>query len=81
MDWRTTIEVAFGLWAGGYTGKLWMDRRTLREVLQDRREVLASYRANLTALRRNAFITNARGHRVRYVNATPDEQARAESND
>lgn len=32
----------------------------------------------LTALRRNAFITNARGHRVRYVNATPDEQARAE---
>lgn len=33
----------------------------------------------LDALRDNAFITNSKGHRVRYVNATPDEQARAET--
>lgn len=35
--------------------------------------------ARLDALRDSAFITNAKGHRVRYVNATPDEQARAET--
>ena len=29
-------------------------------------------------LRNNCFITNARGHRVRYWKATLDEQAKAE---
>lgn len=32
----------------------------------------------LRALRRNAFITNAKGHRVRYTNATAEERAKAE---
>lgn len=35
-------------------------------------------RRNLTTLRANCFITNAKGHRVRYANATREEQARAE---
>lgn len=34
--------------------------------------------STLNTLRANAFITNAKGHRVRYVNATPAERARAE---
>ena len=32
----------------------------------------------LRALRRNAFITNTKGHRVRYTNATAEERAKAE---
>lgn len=32
----------------------------------------------LMALRRNAFITNSKGHRVRYTNATAEERAKAE---
>ena len=39
-------------------------------------------RANrrLTALRRNCFVTNEKGWRVRYVNASPEVRERAESN-
>jgi len=32
----------------------------------------------LEALRRNAFITNEKGHRVRYVNASPEARTKAE---
>lgn len=42
-----------------------------------RRRMLA-YRDALNALRRNCFLTNERGHRVRYENAAPDLQAMAE---
>ena len=35
-------------------------------------------RAKLQALRRNAFVTNEKGHRVRYVEASADVRARAE---
>ena len=33
---------------------------------------------NLNALRRNCFITNEKGHRVRYFNASPEKRAAAE---
>lgn len=32
----------------------------------------------LTALRRNCFITNEKGHRVRYFDASPEKRAAAE---
>lgn len=32
----------------------------------------------LIALRRNCFLTNAKGNRVRYWNATPEQRAKAE---
>ena len=32
----------------------------------------------LKALRTNCFITNEKGHRVRYINASPERQAKAE---
>lgn len=35
-------------------------------------------RAKLQALRRNAFVTNEKGHRVRYVDASAAVRARAE---
>ena len=35
-------------------------------------------RAKLQALRRNAFVTNEKGHRVRYVEASAAVRARAE---
>lgn len=33
----------------------------------------------LQALRSNCFVTSERGHRIRYVNASPEVRARAES--
>lgn len=42
-----------------------------------RRRVISLNR-RLNALRRNCFLTNERGHRVRYDNAAPDLQAMAE---
>lgn len=36
-------------------------------------------RATLRNLRANCFVTNKAGHRVRYVNASPEERAKAES--
>ena len=35
-------------------------------------------RAKLQALRRNCFVTNEKGHRVRYVEASAAVRARAE---
>lgn len=32
----------------------------------------------LTALRQRCFITNERGHRVRYIKASPEARAKAE---
>ena len=37
-----------------------------------------AFRRTLCALRRNAFITNSKGHRVRYRDASPERQALAE---
>lgn len=33
----------------------------------------------LNALRSNCFVTSERGHRIRYVNASPEVRAKAES--
>lgn len=33
----------------------------------------------LNALRSNCFVTSERGHRIRYVNASPEVRARAEA--
>jgi hypothetical protein len=38
------------------------------------------YRRRLNALRNNCFVTSERGHRIRYVNASPEVRARAETN-
>lgn len=41
--------------------------------------VLAGQNAKiLRTLRANCFITNEKGHRVRYINASPERQAKAE---
>lgn len=37
-----------------------------------------STRRRLNALRRNCFVTNERGHRTRYANASPEVRAKAE---
>ena len=36
------------------------------------------FASTLHTLRRNCFITNARGHRVKYLNATVEERLKAE---
>lgn len=38
----------------------------------------AQARRILKNLRQNCFVTNSKGHRVRYTNATAEERARAE---
>ena len=69
----------------------WYARRDLRKCeqlrLEARRDAYdgwGSYDdviALLSALRRNCFITNERGHRVRYVNASQEARAKAEGGD
>lgn len=48
-------------------------------TLWQQREV-SNYRRRLNALRENCFVTSERGHRIRYVNASPEVRARAETN-
>ncbi len=44
------------------------------------RQVIAATEQRLNALRGNCFVTSERGHRIRYVNASPEVRARAETN-
>lgn len=79
------IEPIAAVIAGVWAGRLWIKLRSTRAQLtietekkdEAANEYLNAYRA-LNHLRANAFITNAKGHRVRYVNATSAERARAE---
>ena len=50
----------------------------LDALIDERDECLERHLKALRHLRRNAFITNSKGHRVRYTNATAEERARAE---
>lgn len=45
------------------------------------RKRLADAHKALNALRSNCFVTSERGHRIRYVNASPEVRARAETAD
>jgi hypothetical protein len=60
----------------------WCARRDLRDLTQLGEE--RTRKANrelftaLTALRHHCFITDERGHRVRYVNASQEARAKAE---
>ena len=66
----------------------WCARRDLREAkiregglwldLADATERAWSRMISLNHLRSNAFITNERGHRVRYVKASQEARAKAE---
>ena len=49
--------------------------RSLLEQVEDTRDKAVDH---LQALRRNCFITNEKGHRVRYFDASPERQALAE---
>lgn len=52
--------------------------RTMMERFNRTGELYSESCDALHALRRNCFITNERGHRVRYVNASPEARAKAE---
>ena len=52
--------------------------RTMMERFNRTGELYSESCDALHALRRNCFITNERGHRVRYINATPEARAKAE---
>lgn len=68
--------VAFG---GGITDFLNRKLRTAQTgLIAEQRTYIEDLRKTLMALRRNAFITNGKGHRVRYTNATAEERAKAE---
>ncbi len=83
----TAAAALVGLFAGSLiTDQLWRWLgRSERDLIEAQQSYVDStHRALehawgiLTNLRANAFVTNERGHRVRYVNASPAEQARAE---
>lgn len=52
--------------------------RNLDALIDQRDECLERHLATLRALRRNCFVRNAAGNRVRYTNATAEERAKAE---
>lgn len=53
------------------------NRALVREVYA-LEQVADRFADALQALRSRCFITNERGHRVRYVNASPEARAKAE---
>ena len=71
-----TAGLVIGSGIAWAAGKAALQRRSVRsdQMMADRDEIFLALRF----LRANAFITNSRGHRVRYINATPAERARAE---
>lgn len=52
--------------------------RTMMERFNRTGELYSEACDTLQALRRNCFITNERGHRVKYRNASPEARAKAE---
>jgi hypothetical protein len=52
--------------------------RTMLERFNRTGELYSEACDALHALRRNCFITNERGHRVKYRNASPEARAKAE---
>lgn len=65
-------NIAFALSLAAMTG-------ALIGLLRNRSKLAATENA-LNALRSNCFVTSERGHRIRYVNASPEVRARAETN-
>lgn len=81
------LETALMVVIGFTLGRTWINLRKTKRDLAIVSEKLVEGFAEyvdadyaLQSLRRNAFITNERGHRVRYVNASPECRARAEGN-
>jgi len=68
---------AFAIACAGWS-YCWLELRDMRSL---KSSFARDYRLSLdtlNALRRNCFITNEKGHRVRYRDASPERQALAE---
>lgn len=64
---------------GGITDFLNRKLRSAHEgLIAEQRDYIEDLRDTLRALRRNCFVRNAAGNRVRYTNATAEERAKAE---
>lgn len=81
------LDTAFMVLIGMGLARTWFNLREAKRAIEAAQKALdkafevhidADYA--LQSLRRNAFITNERGHRVRYVNASQECRARAEGN-
>lgn len=85
MDAGTfSAGVGIGLIIGSFA--MHITRRLERKLIASQRELIAeqglAVRAaflRLAALKRNCFITNELGHRVKYRNASPERRAMAEA--
>ena len=64
--------------ATGWAVYLHMKHRAMMRRFERTSELYADACDTLQALRRNCFITNERGHRVKYRNASPEARAKAE---
>lgn len=81
------IETALMVIIGFGLGRTWLNLREAKRVLLAKQEAineafadrLATIKA-LNSLRRNCFLTNERGHRVRYADASVAVRERAEGN-
>ena len=85
MDYGILIAgIGIGLIIGSFA--MHITRRLERKLIASQRELIEeqgnAVRAaflRLAALRRNAFLTNEHGHRVRYHKASAEVRARAEA--
>lgn len=74
----TTIAISALILSTAVAGVGWAFSRTERDVTQGELEEVAK---SLASLRANCFVTNEKGHRVRWTNATSAARAKAEGSD
>lgn len=75
----TVAALAGVVFGGGITDFLNRKLRSAHEgLIAEQRNYIEDLRKTLMALRRNCFVRNAAGNRVRYTNATAEERAKAE---
>ena len=75
----TTLTIGGLAALAAFNGMQWyFARRDLKHTVAKINAVFAHTFGCLRELRMNCFITNERGHRVRYVNASQEARAKAE---
>lgn len=72
------IAAAFSATGLFYGLRAWSRVRALNALLRVQRMISKADHRRLTNLRENCFVTNEKGHRVRYWNASEEARAKAE---
>lgn len=81
------LDTAFMVLIGAGLARTWFNLRSAKRILEARQEAINDAFSDrlivlrkLENLRANCFLTNEKGHRVRYADASVAVRARAEGN-